>query len=156
MLYHMCAWCPWRAEEGIGSPETRVADSCELPCWMLGIKPGSLERAIFHLYSHLGGLFFPSLFLMEYECMHMMCVRVPSAYATARMWMSEDKPGVGSLLLWVQETTYSQQAHLPMNQLAAWHYVFKSCYYFARQERASYKTISPSPFPVPQLWELNI
>lgn len=44
-----------------------------------------------------------------------------SAYATACMWMSEDKSGVGSLLLWVQETTSSQQAYLPMNQLAASH-----------------------------------
>ena len=30
-LYHMCAWCLWRSEEGVGSLGTGVVDECELP-----------------------------------------------------------------------------------------------------------------------------
>lgn len=34
-MYHMHAWCPWKAEEGVGFPGTGVTDGCELPseCW---------------------------------------------------------------------------------------------------------------------------
>ena len=35
---HVCAWCLWRSEEGIGSPETGVTDDCEPP------YPGPLEE----------------------------------------------------------------------------------------------------------------
>lgn len=39
-LYHIHTWCPLKAEEGIGSPGTRVLDSHELLCgfwgWNLG------------------------------------------------------------------------------------------------------------------------
>lgn len=34
-VHHMCAWCPQRSEESVGSPETGVMDnyeSCKAPC----------------------------------------------------------------------------------------------------------------------------
>jgi hypothetical protein len=31
-VYHMCGQCLWRPEEGIGSPGTRVTDSCRTSC----------------------------------------------------------------------------------------------------------------------------
>lgn len=35
------AWCCWGPEEGVGSPETGVKDSCEMPrgCWELNLSP---------------------------------------------------------------------------------------------------------------------
>ena len=38
-IYHVHAWCPWRPEEGIRSPETGVTDHCELRCWGLNLSP---------------------------------------------------------------------------------------------------------------------
>ena len=32
VIHHLCAWCLWRSEEGIGSPGTKVTDDCELLC----------------------------------------------------------------------------------------------------------------------------
>lgn len=29
---HVCAWCPWRSEEGIRCPRTGVRNGCEPPC----------------------------------------------------------------------------------------------------------------------------
>jgi hypothetical protein len=31
-MYHTCAWCPPRSEEGTGVPGTGVTDNCEPPC----------------------------------------------------------------------------------------------------------------------------
>lgn len=31
-VYHLCAWCPQRLEEGIGFPGTGVLDGREPPC----------------------------------------------------------------------------------------------------------------------------
>lgn len=28
----MYAWCPWRPEEGVGSPRTIVTNGSEIPC----------------------------------------------------------------------------------------------------------------------------
>ena len=43
-MYYIGAWCPLRPDEGIGSPGTRVTDSCELPhgCWKSNM--GSLKE----------------------------------------------------------------------------------------------------------------
>ena len=43
-MYHVCAWCLWWPEEGIGSPGTGVTDSCELPCGCWELNPGPLEE----------------------------------------------------------------------------------------------------------------
>jgi hypothetical protein len=34
-VQHVCAWYPWRLEEGVRSPGTGVKDACETPhgCW---------------------------------------------------------------------------------------------------------------------------
>lgn len=36
-VYRVHAWCPQRSENGVGSPGTKVTDSCEVPygCWEL-------------------------------------------------------------------------------------------------------------------------
>lgn len=34
-MYHVCAWCPWRSEKGVGSLRTVVTDGCETPCGCL-------------------------------------------------------------------------------------------------------------------------
>lgn len=41
----MHAWCPWRPEESVRSPETGVTDDCEPPVWVLGMKSGFFARA---------------------------------------------------------------------------------------------------------------
>lgn len=43
-VYHLCAWCPWRPEEGIRCPVTGVPDGFE-PMEVLGIDPWSSGRA---------------------------------------------------------------------------------------------------------------
>lgn len=43
-VYHRCAWCSQKLEEGIGSPGNRVIDCCELPCGFLDSNSGSLEE----------------------------------------------------------------------------------------------------------------
>jgi hypothetical protein len=43
-VYHLCASCLWRSEEGIRFPESEVADSCEPPCRCLELNPGPPER----------------------------------------------------------------------------------------------------------------
>ena len=30
-VHHVCSWCPWRSEEGVGSLGTEVTDACETP-----------------------------------------------------------------------------------------------------------------------------
>lgn len=30
--HNVCIWCCWEPEEGVGSPQTRVNDSCEMSC----------------------------------------------------------------------------------------------------------------------------
>lgn len=39
-VYHECAWCLWRSDEGTGSPGKGVKDGC-VPLWVLGIEPVS-------------------------------------------------------------------------------------------------------------------
>lgn len=38
-VYHICTWCPWRSEKGVGSLETRGSDGFHLPrgCWKLNL-----------------------------------------------------------------------------------------------------------------------
>jgi hypothetical protein len=43
-LSSMCACCMQSPEEGAGSPETVVTDSCELPCGCSNPNPGPLEK----------------------------------------------------------------------------------------------------------------
>lgn len=31
-VYHLCACCPWKTEEGLEYPETGVKNACELLC----------------------------------------------------------------------------------------------------------------------------
>lgn len=46
-VYQMCAWCPWRSEEGARSPGTEITHGCEFcgTMWVLRIKPRSSGRA---------------------------------------------------------------------------------------------------------------
>jgi hypothetical protein len=39
---HVCAWCPWMPEQGVGFPGTGVTVDCEMPCgcWELNLGPG--------------------------------------------------------------------------------------------------------------------
>ena len=41
-VLRLCAWCPWRSEEGIRFPENRVTDCCELPCGRSELKSDPL------------------------------------------------------------------------------------------------------------------
>lgn len=38
-VYHICTWCPWRSEKGVGAFETRGSDGFHLPrgCWKLNL-----------------------------------------------------------------------------------------------------------------------
>lgn len=31
-VYHVYAWHPWRAKEGVGTLEARITNSCQPPC----------------------------------------------------------------------------------------------------------------------------
>lgn len=42
-IYHVCALCPRRSEEGIGGPEIGVTDSCEPPGGSWDLNPCSLH-----------------------------------------------------------------------------------------------------------------
>ena len=44
-VYHRCAWCPQKPEEGIGSPGTRIIDCCEPQYGFLDSNSASLGRA---------------------------------------------------------------------------------------------------------------
>lgn len=44
---YMCqthAWCLWKSEEGIGSPETGVTDGWEAPCGCWEMNTGTLKE----------------------------------------------------------------------------------------------------------------
>ena len=43
-VHHTNAWCLWRSEDGIRSPGSGVADSCEPPCGGWDLNPGPLEE----------------------------------------------------------------------------------------------------------------
>ena len=43
-VYHVCAWCLWRPEEGIRSPGTGVTDGCEPPYGYWESNLGPLEE----------------------------------------------------------------------------------------------------------------
>lgn len=46
-VWHMCTWCPWRSEDGIGRfPETGVRDGCELQCGFWESNPGLLQEQV--------------------------------------------------------------------------------------------------------------
>lgn len=49
-VHHMHAWCPWRPEQAVRFPWTRVTDGWML-LWVLGIEPRSCRRAAGHLSS---------------------------------------------------------------------------------------------------------
>lgn len=40
-MYHRCAWCQWRSEEGVRSPGTGIRGGCELLCgrWAESLDP---------------------------------------------------------------------------------------------------------------------
>ena len=41
-VHYVQVWCPWRPEEGIGSPDAEVKDCCELLCWCWELNQGPL------------------------------------------------------------------------------------------------------------------
>ena len=43
-VHSVYSWCPWRPEEGIVFPGTKIIDGCE-PLWILGIEPRASGRA---------------------------------------------------------------------------------------------------------------
>jgi hypothetical protein len=43
-LYPVHGWCPWRPEEGIGSPRTGVPDGNDPLCGYWELNPGPLEE----------------------------------------------------------------------------------------------------------------
>jgi hypothetical protein len=43
-VYLLYTWNLKSPENGIGSPETRIIDSCELPCGYWELNPGLLEE----------------------------------------------------------------------------------------------------------------
>lgn len=43
-MFHTCAWCLRRSEEGLWSPGTGVADSCELSCVYWDLNQGLLQK----------------------------------------------------------------------------------------------------------------
>ena len=45
-VYHVCAWCPWKSEEGVRSPETGVMDSWEPPCQSWELNPVPLQEQV--------------------------------------------------------------------------------------------------------------
>jgi hypothetical protein len=48
-VYHMCAWCPWKSEEALGSPWTGIMDTSEMSrgCWKLNLGP--MQKQVSHL-----------------------------------------------------------------------------------------------------------
>lgn len=44
-MYHMCAWCPQRFEEGVGFSRTGVTSSYKPFMWVLEMETGSSGRA---------------------------------------------------------------------------------------------------------------
>jgi hypothetical protein len=42
-LHYVCAWCPWRPEEGVRFSESGVTDSSQPLCGCWDSNPGSLE-----------------------------------------------------------------------------------------------------------------
>lgn len=53
-VYHMCARCPWKTEEGNKWPSTRDADSCE-PLWECGESNSRRSEPLSRLSSHHHG-----------------------------------------------------------------------------------------------------
>lgn len=50
-VYHLCAWSPQMLEEGVGSPEIGVIDSCEPSIIMgAGVEFRSFVRTNLHYY----------------------------------------------------------------------------------------------------------
>lgn len=47
----LCAWCPWRTEEGFRFPGIRVKDSCELPGEYWVLNPGKANALYFRTIS---------------------------------------------------------------------------------------------------------
>lgn len=43
-MYHVHVWCPWKPEEGIGSPRNRGLDCCELRCVCRELNSGAQEE----------------------------------------------------------------------------------------------------------------
>lgn len=44
-VHHLCAWCMWRPEEGIGAPGTGVTGAaCKPPCGCWELSPGFLQE----------------------------------------------------------------------------------------------------------------
>ena len=43
-VYHVCAWCLRRSEDGIRSPGTGVKSGCESPCGCWVLKLGPLQE----------------------------------------------------------------------------------------------------------------
>lgn len=42
--HNVCVWCCWEPEEGVGSPQTGVNDSCEMSCGCLESNQGPPEE----------------------------------------------------------------------------------------------------------------
>ena len=49
-VHHICAWYPWRPEEGGRCPGAGATDGCEPPCGCWELNPSPLEE---HLCTHV-------------------------------------------------------------------------------------------------------